>query len=96
MDDNRIINSQQSKMTRTIMNDNPNTATSASQTKQILEYLQQGNTITPLEALRKFGCFRLTSRIWDIEQLTGIRPKRERVKVTNAQGQQVYVMQYWI
>ena len=96
MDDNRIINSQQSKMTRTIMNDNPNTATSASQTKQILEYMQQGNKITPYEALRKFGCFRLTSRIWDIEQLTGIRPKRERVKVKNAQGQQVYVMQYWI
>jgi len=93
MDDNRIINLKQfSKMTTTIMNENPNTATSASQTKQILEYLQQGNTITPLEALRKFGCFRLTSRIWDIEQLTGIRPKRERVKVTNAQGQQVYVM----
>lgn len=83
-------------MTRTIMNDNPNTATSASQTKQILEYMLAGNTITPLEALRKFGCLRLTSRIWDIEQLTGIRPKRERVKVTNAQGQQVYVMQYWI
>jgi hypothetical protein len=96
METNRIINLKQSKMTRTIMNENPNTATSASQTKQILEYMQQGNTITPLEALRKFGCLRLTSRIWDIEQLTGIRPKRERVKVTNAQGQQVYVMQYWI
>jgi hypothetical protein len=76
------------------MNDNHNKATSASQTKQILDYLNQGNKITPLDALRKFGCFRLTSRIWDIERLTGIRPKRERVKVTNADGQQVYVMQY--
>ncbi len=76
------------------MNDNPNTATSASQTKQILEYMKQGNKITPLEALRKFGCFRLTSRIWDIERLTGIRPKRERIKIQNAEGQQVYVMQY--
>jgi len=76
------------------MNDNPNTATSASQTKQILEYMKQGNKITPLEALRKFGCFRLTSRIWDIERLTGVRPKRERIKVQNAEGQQVYVMQY--
>ena len=71
------------------MNDNPNTATSASQTKQILEYMKQGNKITPLEALRKFGCFRLTSRIWDIERLTGVRPKRERIKVQNAEGQQV-------
>jgi hypothetical protein len=76
------------------MNDNPNTATSASQTKQILEYMKQGNKITSLEALRKFGCFRLTSRIWDIERLTGVRPKRERIKVQNAEGQQVYVMQY--
>ena len=76
------------------MNDNHNKATFASQTKQILDYLNQGNKITPLDALRKFGCFRLTSRIWDIERLTGIRPKRERVKVTNADGQQVYVMQY--
>lgn len=76
------------------MNDNHNKATSASQTKQILDYLKQGNKITPLDALRKFGCFRLTSRIWDIERLTGIRPKRERIKVTNADGQQVYVMQY--
>ena len=76
------------------MNDNPNVATSASQTKQILEYMKQGNKITPLEALRKFGCFRLTSRIWDIERLTGVRPKRERIKVQNAEGQQVYVMQY--
>jgi len=76
------------------MNDNPNTATSASQTRQILEYMKQGNKITPLEALRKFGCFRLTSRIWDIERLTGVRPKRERIKVQNAEGQQVYVMQY--
>lgn len=76
------------------MNDNPNTATSASQTKQILEYMKQGNKITPLEALRKFGCFRLTSRIWDIERLTGVRPKRERIKVQNAEGKQVYVMQY--
>lgn len=76
------------------MNDNPNTATSASQTKQILEYMKQGNKITPLEALRKFGCFRLTSRIWDIERLTGVRIKRERIKVQNAEGKQVYVMQY--
>lgn len=76
------------------MNDNPNTAASASQTKQILEYMKQGNKITPLEALRKFGCFRLTSRIWDIERLTGVRIKRERIKVQNAEGKQVYVMQY--
>ena len=76
------------------MNDNPNKATSASQTKQIYNYMLEGHKITPLDALRKFGCFRLTSRIWDIEKMTGQRPKRERVKVKNADGQDVYVMQY--
>ena len=34
-----------------------------SQNKQILEYLEQGNTLTALEALEKFDCFRLASRI---------------------------------
>lgn len=39
-----------------------------SQSKQILEYLQAGNTITPLEALNKFGCLRLGARIYDLIQ----------------------------
>lgn len=38
-----------------------------SQTELILEYLRQGNTITPIEALQKFGCFRLGARIWDLK-----------------------------
>ena len=36
------------------------------QTKEILSYLQEGNTLTPIEALTKFGCFRLGARIWDL------------------------------
>lgn len=40
----------------------------ASQASQILEYLQAGNAITPLEALEKFGCFRLGARIWDLRR----------------------------
>jgi len=38
-----------------------------SQCEQILEYLKKGNTITPLEALDRFGCFRLASRINDLK-----------------------------
>ena len=34
-----------------------------SQALEILQYLQEGSTITPLEALEKFGCMRLASRI---------------------------------
>jgi len=36
------------------------------QAQQILQYLQDGNSITPLEALHKFGCLRLGARIWDL------------------------------
>ena len=38
------------------------------QTIQILKYLKDGNSITPLEALYKFGCMRLGARIYDLKQ----------------------------
>ena len=34
-----------------------------SQNKEILEHLKSGKTITPTEALDKFGCFRLGARV---------------------------------
>lgn len=37
-----------------------------SQNKQILKYLQSGKKLTPIDALKKFGCFRLGARIWDL------------------------------
>ena len=39
-----------------------------SQEDQILEHLIMGNEITPIDALQKFGCFRLGARIWDLKQ----------------------------
>lgn len=33
------------------------------QEKKILDYMYAGNKLTPLEALNKFGCFRLASVI---------------------------------
>ena len=39
-----------------------------SQNHQILQYLQNGNKITPIEALNLFGCFRLGARIWDLRE----------------------------
>lgn len=35
------------------------------QTEAILDALRDGQTITPLEALDRFGCFRLAARISD-------------------------------
>lgn len=44
-----------------------------SQTDMIRDHLNEGNSITPLEALTLYGCFRLSARIknlrdegWDI------------------------------
>ncbi len=40
-----------------------------SQRDLILNYLQNVGTITPIEALHGFGCFRLSERIREIEAL---------------------------
>lgn len=51
-----------------MMNDNENKAASKSQTDRILEWMLLGNSITPLEALERFKCFRLGARIADIKK----------------------------
>lgn len=38
------------------------------QNDQILKYLEAGNTITPIDALQLFGCFRLSARIFELRQ----------------------------
>jgi hypothetical protein len=37
-----------------------------SQKDKILTYLLSGKTLTPLDALKMFGCFRLGARIFDL------------------------------
>lgn len=39
-----------------------------SQNDAIQEYLEAGHSITPLEALNKFNCFRLGARIADLKK----------------------------
>jgi len=48
------------------MNNNPNKAAAASQNDRILEALKAGAKITPMDALQRFGCFRLSARIADL------------------------------
>lgn len=50
-----------------MQNINENIKTSRSQTDLILEWMLAGHTITPLEALERFKCFRLGARIADIK-----------------------------
>lgn len=53
-----------------------------SQNQRILTYFQQGNRITPLSALQKFGCFRLAARCYDLKQL-GYKITKEIIKFNN-------------
>ena len=50
------------------------------QCKAIFDHLLRGGTISTLEAMRDFGCCRLSERVREIEA-TGIVIDRERVTV---------------
>lgn len=52
------------------------------QSKQILSHLEAGNEINPIEALNKFGCFRLGARIYDLKQ-QGYDITKRMVKVND-------------
>ena len=58
-----------------------------SQEKDILGYLQRNGSISPLEALEQFGCFRLAARINDL------RAKKHNIKtyIGNETGKQFAV-----
>lgn len=47
----------------------PERGTMETQNKQILDYLKSGKSITAIDALNKFKCFRLASRIADLKGL---------------------------
>ena len=50
------------------------------QKKQILEYLKEGNKLTPILALKRFGCFRLSARIYELRR-EGHPIKSDLVKI---------------
>jgi len=49
------------------------------QKEAILRHLQSGGTITPLEALELYGCYRLGARIWELRD-EGYTIQSENVK----------------
>jgi hypothetical protein len=61
------------------------------QEEMILAYLMTGKSLTPLQALDMFGCFRLPARIYDIS-LKDIKIKSEFIKLENGKR----VKRYWI
>jgi hypothetical protein len=62
-----------------------------SQSQEILEFLQDGNYLTSLEALERFKCFRLASRISDLRRL-GIEIQSEFIETPSGK----LVKRYWI
>lgn len=60
---------------------------------QILAHLQQGQSITPLDALEMFGCLRLGARIYDLRK-DGVEILVERRKFVNRNGHKGSVCMY--
>lgn len=63
------------------------------QTTLILEHLKAHQTITPLDALRLYGCMRLGARIWELKRM-GHRIRSEIVTDVNKNGEAVRFAQY--
>ena len=56
------------------------------QARQVLEYLQAGNTITQEQAQRLFNCWRLASRISELRNEYGYEITTYRIPVVTDDG----------
>lgn len=54
-----------------------------SQNELIRKRLESGKSITPLQALKLYGCFRLGARIWDLKNKQGLKIKTDLVTKNN-------------
>lgn len=64
---------------------------------RIRAWLEAGNTLTPLEALDKWGCFRLGARIWELIEKQGLSIGKTMVRVTSERtGRPCRVAQYFL
>jgi hypothetical protein len=50
------------------------------QNQQIAKHLKAGKSLTALQALNRFGCFRLASRVRELKD-QGMRIDSEKIKV---------------
>lgn len=62
-----------------------------SQNKKIKAWLESGRSITPLEALALFGCFRLGARIFDLREEYGMEINREMVEANGKRFARYYL-----
>ena len=63
------------------------------QNERILAYLRDNGSITPLEAMERFGIMRLGARIYDLRK-QGLTIKKETEKGRNRFGEQTQFARY--
>lgn len=63
----------------------------STQNEFILAHLKAGHSLTPLEALERFGCFRLGARVWDLKR-EGYDIHTESFELPNGKR----VARYWL
>ena len=66
-----------------------------SQAQEILNHLQNVGSLTPLDALNKFGCMRLGARIYDL-RTAGHDIRMTLETHTDAHGQTKRFARYWM
>ena len=65
------------------------------QCEKILAHMKRYGEITPLDAIREYGCMRLSSRIVDLKK-QGVPIRSRMVQVANRSGEPVRVAAYSI
>ena len=63
------------------------------QKEMILRHLQERDSITPAEAINRYGIYRLASRIWDLRN-DGYNIRSEKVTTKNRFGKRVSFDKY--
>ena len=64
------------------------------QREQVLSYIRQVGSITPLDAIREFGITRLASRVYEIKKREGIELKATPEASVNRFGKKVWYTRY--
>lgn len=66
-----------------------------SQCEKILQFIQDTGSITPLDALKHFGCMRLASRMCDIKRM-GYPVVKEMEISKNRYGEPIRYARYYL
>lgn len=65
------------------------------QREKIIAYIEKYGSITPLDALREFGCMRLATRIFELKE-DGYKIKTVIEKAKNKSGEPVHYARYYL